>query len=242
MPSLLDWLTRRMPPRRPIVAKGVLIVAPPVCVAWPPTTRSTPLPSETAISPRAACGSKTNLSITIDEFGPISSVVLSMKTSCTLPEGDVSIFSSETTRAPISITRMLSPGGVPEERTFAAPAVPTGSALASVGSRSTNAATPVRSHVRNGIEGRSPTLPHAFGRRPFRQRWKRAFDMSRNIRSRSRYVFDQITIRNYRTPLSSHCGQRGVMSIFNLNVIQKFIGMIDLTGIRLFNKVNSIIA
>src|SRR5580692_7827848 len=45
---------------------------------------------------------------------------------------------------------MLPPGGVPEERTFAAPAVPTGSASASFGDMRESAATPARRQRRSG--------------------------------------------------------------------------------------------
>ena len=122
-----------MPPRSPTIATGVTIVAPPVWVAWPPTTRSAPLASEIAISPWAVAGSKTNLSMTMLEFGPIFSVVLSMKMSWALPEAEVSIRSFATTRVPSSITRLPLPGGVPEVTVFAAPAVPTGAAGANPG-------------------------------------------------------------------------------------------------------------
>ena len=122
---------------------------PPVCVAWPPTTRSTPLPSVTATSPCAVAGLNTNLSMTIDEFGPMLKVVLSMKRSCTLPEAEVSIFSLVTTWVPISITRRLPPGGVPVERVFAAPAVPTVAASARPGCSSATSAAPARSRNRS---------------------------------------------------------------------------------------------
>ena len=119
------WLTETMPPRMPMVAVGVEMSASPEWVTWPPTTRNMPLPSVIAILPLEVAGSKTKLSMTMLEFGPIFSVVLSMKMSCTLPLGEVSIRSSATTAAPISMTRKLPPGAVPAERTLAAVAVPT---------------------------------------------------------------------------------------------------------------------
>ena len=94
VPSLAECVTEVIPPRNPIVATGVVMVAPPVCVACPPTTRRTPLLNDSAISPCAVAGLNTNLSMTRVEFGPTFSVVLSMKTSCTLPVAEVSIFSS----------------------------------------------------------------------------------------------------------------------------------------------------
>ena len=119
-----------MPPRKPIAATGVRIVAPSECVATPPTTRSTPLPSESASSPLVVAGLKTKRSITSVEFGPTLRVVLSMNRTCTLPVAVVWIFSFSTTCAPISIKRVGPAGGVPEELVLTAPAVPIVSAQA----------------------------------------------------------------------------------------------------------------
>src|ERR1700722_10032754 len=121
---------RAMPPRKPIAATGVRIVAPSECVAMPPTTRTTPLPNERTSSPFVVAGLKTKRSITSVELGPTLSVVLSMNSTWTLPVAGVWIFSLATTWVPISITRAGAPGGVPEVDVLTAPAVPTVSALA----------------------------------------------------------------------------------------------------------------
>jgi hypothetical protein len=161
VPSLCECVTEVMPPRNPMVATGVVTVAPPVWVACPPTTRRTPLLNDSAISPCAVAGSKTNLSMTSVEFGPIFSVVLSMKSSCTLPVADVSIFSSVTTWAPSSMTRSVPPGGTPVERVLAAPAVPTVAATLAPAWRSAKAATPLRSDMRIVWLGERRILPPA---------------------------------------------------------------------------------
>ena len=96
----------------------------------PPTTRSTPLLSEMASAPLVVAGLKTKRSITSAELGPTLRVVLSMNSTCTLPVAVVWIFSFSTTCVPISINRVLPPGGVPEETVLTAPAVPTVSAWA----------------------------------------------------------------------------------------------------------------
>ena len=121
---------RAMPPRKPIAATGVRIVAPSECVAMPPTTRTTPLPNERASSPFVVAGLYTKRSITSVELGPTLSVVLSMNSTWTLPVAVVWIFSFATTCAPISITRVGDPGDVPEVSVLTAPAVPTVSELA----------------------------------------------------------------------------------------------------------------
>jgi hypothetical protein len=50
------WVMIAMPPLSPIAATGVRIVAPSECVATPPTTRNTPLPSDSASSPLVVTG------------------------------------------------------------------------------------------------------------------------------------------------------------------------------------------
>ena len=57
-----------------------------------------------------------------------------MNSTWTLPVAVVWIFSFSTTWAPISITRVGTPGGVPEEVVLTAPAVPTVSARAAADS------------------------------------------------------------------------------------------------------------
>ncbi len=125
MPFSLEWEIVTMPPRTPIAAAGVAMVAPPVWVAWPPTTRNNPFVRLSATSPSLVAGLKTNLSITIRELTPMFSVVLSMNNSWTLPEPDVSIFSLRTTWLPISMTRVAPPGGVLRDLVLTALALPT---------------------------------------------------------------------------------------------------------------------
>ena len=56
VPLAALWEMMAMPPRKPIAATGVRIVAPSEWVATPPTTRNTPLPNERASSPFVVAG------------------------------------------------------------------------------------------------------------------------------------------------------------------------------------------
>ncbi len=51
------WMTVTVPPRMPILAADVVIVASPWWLNWPPTKRSAPLVSDTSMWPLLAFGS-----------------------------------------------------------------------------------------------------------------------------------------------------------------------------------------
>ena len=51
------WMTVTVPPRMPILAADVVIVASPWWLNWPPTKRSAPWVSDTSMWPLLAFGS-----------------------------------------------------------------------------------------------------------------------------------------------------------------------------------------
>jgi hypothetical protein len=83
-PSLLTS-TFTVAPRMPMVADGVLMVALPSWLIWPPTKRINPLPTDTAILPVLVLGSKIYSSMTTSLLGPIFIVVRSRNKSCSEP-------------------------------------------------------------------------------------------------------------------------------------------------------------